>query len=68
MTRIINRMNGYDKEKDTNNNKKAAGTLMVMMSGKRGETSNVEEELVCNQIDDVNNCEAVAKQTNKQQH
>ena len=37
---------------------------MVRMSGKRGETSNAEEELVCNKIDDANNCEAVAKQTN----
>jgi len=64
MTRIINRMIGYDKEKDQNNNKKAAGTLMDMMSGKRGETSNDEEELVCNKIDDANNCEAVAKQIN----
>jgi hypothetical protein len=57
-------MNGYDKEKDQNNNKKAAGTLMFMMSGKRGETSNAKEKLVCNKIDDDNNCEAVAKQTN----
>ena len=64
MTHIINRMNGYDKEKDQNNNKKAASTLMVMMSGKRGETSNAKEELVCNKIDDANNCKAVAKQTN----
>ena len=64
MTRIINRMNDYDKVKGQNNNKKAAGTLMVMMSGKRGETSNAKEELVCNQIDDDNNCEAVTKQTN----
>ena len=36
MTRIINRMNGYEKEKDKKNNKNAAGTLMVMMSGKKG--------------------------------
>ena len=42
---------------------KAAGTLMVMMRGKREETSNAEEELVCNKIDDANNCKAVAKQT-----
>ena len=61
MTRVINRMNDYDKEKDQNNNKKSAGTLMVMMSGKRGEKSNVKEELVCNKIDDANNCKAVAK-------
>jgi hypothetical protein len=32
---IINRMNGYDKEKDQNNYEKAACTLMVMMSEKR---------------------------------
>ena len=64
MKRIINRMNGYDKEKDQNNNKKAAGTLMVMMSGKSEETSKAEEELVCNKIDDANNCKAVAKKTN----
>ncbi len=64
MTRIINRMNGYDKEMDQNNNKKAVGTLMVMIGGKRGETSNAKEELVCNKIDDANNCKAVAKQTN----
>ena len=62
--RIINRRNGYDKEKDQNNDKKAAGTLVVMMSGKMGETNNAEEEFVCNKIDDANNCEAVAKQTN----
>ncbi len=62
--RIINRMNGYDKEKDQNNNKKAAGTLMVMMIGKRGETSNAKDELVCNKINDAKNCKAVAKQTN----
>ncbi len=37
---------------------------MVMMSGKRGETSNDKEELVYNKIDDDKNCEAVAKQTN----
>ena len=36
---------------------------MVMMSGKRVETSNDKEELVCNKIDDAKNCEAVAKQT-----
>jgi len=36
---------------------------MVMMSGKRGETSNAKEELVCNQIYDDNNCETLAKQT-----
>ncbi len=64
MTHIINRMNGNDKEKDQNNNKKAAGTLMIMMSGERGQTSIAEDELVCNKIDDANNCKAVAKQTN----
>ena len=37
---------------------------MVMMSGKKGEQSGNEE--AWNQIDDDNNCEAVAKQTNKQ--
>ncbi len=37
---------------------------MVMMSGKSEETSNADEELVCNKIDDANNCKAVAKQTN----
>ena len=36
MTRIINSKNGYEKEKDQNNKKKAAGALMVMMSGKTG--------------------------------
>ncbi len=61
MARIVNRMNGYDKEKNQNNNKKAAGALMVMMSGKKGEQSDNEE--AWNQIDDDNNCEAVAKQT-----
>jgi hypothetical protein len=35
-----------------------------MMSGKRGETNNSKEELVCNNIDDAKNCKAVAKQTN----
>ena len=34
------------------------------MSGKRGETSNDQEELVCNKIDYDNNCEAATKQTN----
>jgi hypothetical protein len=63
MTRIINRMNSYDKEKDQNNNKKAAGALMVMMSGNRGEQNNDKE--AWNQIDDDNNCEAVANTTNK---
>ena len=37
MTRIINRKDGYDKQKDRNNSKKAAGALMVMISGKKGE-------------------------------
>jgi hypothetical protein len=55
-------MNGHDKEKDQKNNKKAANALMVMMSGKKGEQSNNKE--AWNQIDDDNNCEAVAKQTN----
>jgi len=67
MTRIVNRMNGYDKEKDQKNDKKAAGTLMVMMSGKRGETNNAEEELVCNEIDDAKKLQGNG-QTNKQQH
>jgi hypothetical protein len=35
MTRIINKKNGYNKEKEHKNNKQAAGALMVMMSGKR---------------------------------
>ena len=61
MTRIINSMDSYNKEKDINNFKKAAIELMVMMSGKREETSNAQEELVCNEIDDANNCKAVAK-------
>ena len=65
MTRIINRMNSYDKERDHNSDKKAADTLVVMMSGKRGETNNDKEELVYNEIDDANNCKAIAKQTNK---
>ncbi len=63
MTRIINSMDSYNKEKDTNNVKKAASELMVMMSEKRGEASNAEEELVCNQIYNDNNCETLAKQT-----
>ena len=64
MTCIINRMNGYEKEKmEQNITKKAASTLMYMMSGKRGETSN-DKEMGCNQIDDDNNCEAAAKQSN----
>ena len=56
MTRIINSKNGYAKKKDQTNEKKAANTLVVM--------SNDKEELVYNKIDDDNNCEAVAKQTN----
>ena len=35
-----------------------------MTSKNRGETSNDEEELVCNKLDDDNNCEAATKQTN----
>ena len=66
MMRIINRMNGYDneKKKDRNNKKNAASAFMDMMSGKRGKTSNDKEELVCNKLDDDNNCEAAIKQTN----
>ena len=63
MIPIVNRKDGYAKEKDQNN-KKAAGTLMVMMSGKKGETSNDGDELVCNKLDDDNNCEAATKETN----
>ena len=37
---------------------------MVMMSRQRGETSNDKEELVCNKLDDDNNCEAATKQIN----
>ena len=44
--------------------KKTASTLMVMMSGKKGETINDMEELVCNKLDDDKNCEAATKQTN----
>ena len=65
MTRIINRKDGYDKEKekkDLNDEKNAASTLMNILSKKRGEQRNNEE--AWNQIDDDNNCEAVAKQTN----
>jgi hypothetical protein len=57
-------MDSYNKEKDINNVKKAASELVVMMSGKREETSNAKEELVCNKIYDAKNCKAVAKQTN----
>ena len=52
MTRIINSMNSYAKKKDQTNEKKAADTLVVMMSGKRGKTSNDKEELVYDEIDD----------------
>ena len=65
MTHIINRKDGYEKEKkDQNNMKKTVSTLMDMMSGKMGETSNDKEELVCNKLDDDNNCELATKQTN----
>jgi len=69
MTRIINRKDGYEKEKkDQNNMKKTVSTLMDVMSGKMGETSNDKEELVCNKLDDDNNCEAATNQTNKQHY
>ena len=65
MTSIIIRMNSYENEKkDQNNKKDAAGTLMDMMIGKTGETSNGEEELAWNKLDDDNNCKAAAKPTN----
>ena len=56
------------KKKDLKNHKDAASILMNMMSEKRGETSNDEEELAWNKLDDDNNCEPVTKQTNKQHH
>jgi hypothetical protein len=57
-------MNGYEKEKEQNYKKNAAGTLVVMMNGKRGEASNDEEELAWNKLDDDNNYEAATKQRN----
>ena len=65
MTRIVNRKEGYDKEKekkDIHDEKNAASTLMNILSKKRWEQSNNEE--AWNQIDDDNNCEAVAKTAN----
>ena len=65
MTRINNRKDGYDKEntkKDLNDQKNSTSTLMNIMSKKRGEQSDDKE--AWNQLDDDNNCEAFAKQTN----
>ena len=61
LTLIINRNDGYDKgkKKDLHNEKNAASTLMNRMSNERGEQSNDKE--AWNQLDDDNNCEAVAK-------
>ena len=58
-------MNGYDNDKtktDLNDLKNAASTLMNIMSKKGGEQSDYEE--AWNHLDDDNNCETVAKQTN----
>ena len=69
MTRINNRKDVYNKEKekkDITDQKNVASTFMNIMSKKRGEQSDGKE--AWKQLDDDNNCEAVAKQTNKQQH
>ena len=52
------------KRKRIKKKKDAAGTLMDMMTGKRGETSDDKEELAWNRLDDDNNCKAAAKPTN----